>query len=471
MAIADLLRILRKHLTTAFITFAVVIAAVATVAFMMPPKYTATAELLATYTGQANTEQNTAEMSSGTSYLSTQIQTYPQLVKTESVLKPVIDDLGLTMSVKQLADLVSATNPADTFMVDITVVGPNRQESAVIANSVAESLSRQISSALYAGKGEKSSVRLSLVQRAQEPSSQSSPKVRLYLTAGAILGLVLAIVAAVLKEMLNTKVDSAEDVHEIIGGSPLGEIPQSEALKEHNLAVISEPNGFNAEAFRRIRTNLSFLATEDADQGRLLVISSVSPGEGKTTVSTNIAAALAEDEKSVLLIDADLRHPSVAHKLGIEGHVGLSHILSRQATPLDVVQKYWKTNFHILPAGKRPANASILLNSRIMTELVDQALTQYDYVIIDTAPLSVANDAIVFGRRAGGLSLVVGKTISEKKDLVETVEAMHVAKIPLLGFIFNFADAKKIHTKNYYYYNNESKQNNRKGRRIATSPK
>ena len=143
--------------------------------------------------------------------------------------------------------------------------------------------------------------------------------------------------------------------------------------------------------------------------------------------------ALAEEGKSVLFIDADLRHPSVAHKLGIEGHVGLSHVLSRQASPADVIQKYWKPNLHIMPAGKRPANASILLNSDLMKEMVEQALTQYDYVIIDTAPLSVASEATVFGRMAGGLVLVTGKGVVEKKELENTATALQAAEVPILA--------------------------------------
>ena len=122
----------------------------------------------------------------------------------------------------------------------------------------------------------------------------------------------------------------------------------------------------------------------------------------------------------MLLIDADLRHPSVAKHLGIEGHAGLAHVLSGQMTPKDVVQSYWKPNLHILPAGKRPANASILLNSDTMEALVKQALTQYDYVLIDTAPMTVSNDGVVFGRLANGIVLVTGKGVTEKKDLQET---------------------------------------------------
>ena len=461
MTIADLLRILRKHIVSAIISFIIVFVAVAAVTFLLPPKYTATAELFATYTGTSGETQNTSEMSSGTSYLSTQIKTYPELVKTESVLDPVISELGLDMTVEDLANVVTATNPTNTYMIDIAAEVGDPQQSADIANSVAKNLSQQISSDLYTNGQGKSPISLSVVQKAKTPTGQSSPKVPLYLAAGFVLGIIVAIGVALLKDILNTKVDSSDDVRELTHASSLGSVPLSDNLDDNRPIVVAQPASSEAEEFRRVRTNLSFLTTTLGQHGRLLVITSTDPSEGKTTVSANVAVALAEEGKSVLLIDADLRHPSVAPKLGIEGHVGLSHVLSGQASPKDVIQKYWKPNLHVLPAGKRPANASILLNSDIMRELVDQALTQYDYVIIDTTPLSVAGDATLFGRMAGGLVLVTGKGVVEKKELQSTVESLKTAEVPVLGFIFNFADPKKVHSGNYYYYYGE--ESNKKG--------
>lgn len=454
MTIADLLQIVRKHLASAIISFVVVFAAVAAVTFIMPPKYTATAEVFATYAGQSGETQTTNDMNSGANYLNTQIETYPELVKTEAVLQPVIKDLGLNMTTTDLAGVVTATNPTNTFMVDISAEVGDPQQAADIANSVAKNLSDQISSELYNNSSSSGSpIKLTVVQKAQTPTGQSSPNIPLYLAAGLILGIIVGIGVALLKDILNTKVDSTDDVRELTHASSLGTVPQAAILDDNCPVVVAQPAGSEAEEFRRIRTNLSFLTTTATQgHGRLLVITSTDPSEGKTTVSSNVAVALAEEGKSVLFIDADLRHPSIAHKLGIEGHVGLSHVLSRQASPADVIQKYWKPNLHIMPAGKRPANASILLNSDLMKEMVKQALTQYDYVIIDTAPLSVASDATVFGRMAGGLVLVTGKGIVKKKELENTVTALQTAEVPILGFIFNFADPKKMHSKNYYYY-------------------
>ena len=145
MTIADLLQIVRKHLASAIISFVVVFAAVAAVTFIMPPKYTATAEVFATYAGQSGETQTTNDISSGANYLNTQIKTYPELVKTEAVLQPVIKDLGLDMTTTDLAGVVTATNPTNTFMVDISAEVGDPQQAADIANSVAKNLADQIS--------------------------------------------------------------------------------------------------------------------------------------------------------------------------------------------------------------------------------------------------------------------------------------------------------------------------------------
>lgn len=467
ITLGELLQMIRKHIVSAAIVTVVVFAAVAAYTFLTPRKYSATSELLAmSGQGVISDTSNASQYSSIGSYINQQIATYPQLVKTEAVLEPVITSLGLDTTVEETAELITASNPDGTFMVDITAETEDPSLSEQLANAVAESLSAQVSTSMNTMDEAQAPVSLSVVQQAQTPEGPSSPNVPLYLAAGLVAGVILGIGWAIVREMLNTKVDSTSDVRGMVGASSIGSVPDDEILQGNKPVIIAQPGGALAEEYRRIRSNISFLKTDRVSgHGQLLVITSVSPSEGKTTTSINVATALAEDGAKVLLIDADLRHPSVANHLGIEGHAGLAHVLSGQMTPKDVVQTYWKPNFHILPAGKRPANASILLSSDTMTLLVEQALTQYDYVIIDTAPMSVANDGAMFGRLAKGVVLVTAKGITEKKDLQESVETFKSADVPVLGFIFTFADPKKNHAGNYYYYYEDSAKRGASGKR------
>lgn len=451
ITLMDLLKIIRKHLPTMIIAFVIVVAAVSAYTFLAPPKYTATAQAMATYNASQDGE-SISQQSTGGTYISNQITSYPTLAVTEKVLKPVINELGLDETVDGLAGQITVTNPTNTAFVNIAAVDGDPKQAADIANAVAESLKTVIENDLYTG--DTSPVKVSIVQKAQTPLTKSSPKTVLYLAVGVVLGLIVGVFAALIKDLLNTRVEEPSDVRGVVRASSLGSVPVDDSLESKRPVLVSQPNGAIAEEFRRIHTNIEFLQTDRTEGvGQLLVITSAQPSEGKTTMAINTAVALAEDGAKVLLIDADLRHPSVAHHLGIEGAAGLAHVLSGQMGPKDVVQSYWKPNLHILPSGKRPANAGVLLGSETMKLMVEQALTQYDYVIIDTAPLTVSNDGAVFGRWAKGLLLVVSRNVCEKKSLQEASDTLATAQVPVLGFIFNRADPKKVNShSNYYYY-------------------
>ena len=286
ITLMDLLKIIRKHLVTAIIAFVVVVAGVSAYTFLAPAKYTATAQTMATY----NASQNGVDInqqSAGGSYISNQITSYPTLATTSKVLKPVIDDLGLDETVTDLAGQVTVTNPTNTAFVNIAVVDGDPKQAADIANSVAESLKNVIESDLYSG--DKSPVKLSIVQKAQVPTSKSSPKTALYLAVGVVLGIIVGVFAALIKDLLNTKVEETSDVRGIVRASSLGSVPMDASLDDKRPVLVSQPNGAIAEEFRRIHTNIEFLQTDRTEGvGQLLVITSAQPSEGKTTMLSTL---------------------------------------------------------------------------------------------------------------------------------------------------------------------------------------
>lgn len=462
ITLMDLFRIVRKHILWGIITFVVVFAAVCAYTFLVPPKYSATAQVFATYSDSSAQDNNISNFSTASTYISNQIQSYPTLATTEAVLKPVIDDLGLDTTVANLAGQITATNPTNTAFVNITAETGDAKQASDIANSVAESLSNVVEKSLHTS-GKESPVKLSVVQRAAEPVTPSSPKVALYLAVGLVAGLILGVFVTLIRDLMATRVEESRDLQDIINAPIMGRIPTDESLQEGKPLIVSNPSGRITEEFRRIRTNLSFTSKVEGSDARMIVISSVEPSEGKTTVSVNVAAALAENGAKVLLIDADLRHPSVADHIGLEGGAGLTHVLSDQAAVKDAVQRYWKPNLHILPAGPKPLNASMLLNSKTMSKLLDTALHTYDYVIVDTAAMVVANDAAVFGAKSNGIVLVSGRDVTMKRDLKEIAVQLDNLNVPVMGFVFNFAKERKVSANgNYYYYYDEGGKKSRK---------
>lgn len=146
----------------------------------------------------------------------------------------------------------------------------------------------------------------------------------------------------------------------------------------------------------------------------------------------------------------------------------MTHVLSGQAAVKDVIQRYWKPNLHIIPAGPKPPNASTLLNSPLMTTLVANAMQQYDYIIIDTAPMVVANDAVIFMKQGGTLEMVCRRDQTLKRDLHEIADELETLDMPVTGVIINCAkeNKKALENSNYYYYSNSSPaEKNRKNRK------
>ena len=178
MTLSAFFDIMRKHVITIIITFLVVLGAVITMTAMSPVEYTTTSQLFATYNDSSDGTANSSEQNSGSSYIMSQIKSYPALTTTQSVLQPVIEDLGLHTSVAQLKEQINVTNPTNTAFVNISVTDDDSAQAADIANAVAKSLSSVVENNLYAS-GSHSSVKLSIVQPAVSPNAPSSPKWKL----------------------------------------------------------------------------------------------------------------------------------------------------------------------------------------------------------------------------------------------------------------------------------------------------
>lgn len=461
VSLSDLLQIIRKHLITALVTFGIVVVGVGAFTMLSPTKYSATAQMFATYSSEAAGNGDLSNITSASTYIANQIKSYPALATTESVLQPVISDLGLNTSVSDLAATISVTNPSDTAFINITVEDRDARRASSVANAVAKSLGDVVENSLYS-QDQKSPVKLSVVQQASVPQAPSSPKVGLYMVVGILLGMVLGIVAALLKDLLATRVQDTRDLQDIVQAPIVGRIPRDGALDGTTPIVVSSPGSSLSEEFRRIRTNLSFTAPVEGTHSRLVVVTAVGPDEGKTTCAVNIAAALAENGARVLLVEADLRHPSIAGKLDLEGGAGLTHVLSGQADVKDVVQRYWKPNLHIMLSGPKPPNASVLLNSPTMFALLRQALLQYDYVVIDTAPMMIANEAALFGAIGRGVLMVSGRDMTNKHELRDISTQLQNLDVPVTGFVFNYA--KDVHRSGgygNYYYDDDSAERER----------
>jgi polysaccharide biosynthesis transport protein len=202
-----------------------------------------------------------------------------------------------------------------------------------------------------------------------------------------------------------------------------------------------------------------------ANRPKSIVITSSIPGEGKSTIALNLAVSLADTGARIILVDADLRRPSMANYIGIEGGVGLTTVLIGRADVQDVVQPLGNTTLDLLPAGQIPPNPSELLGSPAMATLLARLEAAYDMVLLDSAPLLPVTDAAVLSNLASGALLVVSADQIHRAQLQQTLHSLEIAGAHLYGIVLNKVDKVKGGP---YSYDRYAPVENRK-HRVAVS--
>lgn len=208
------------------------------------------------------------------------------------------------------------------------------------------------------------------------------------------------------------------------------------SLREQRSMLCENLNFAAAEAYKQLRANLLFALPEQEGGCRIVGVTSSIRGEGKSTTAINLAYTLAETGKMVLLIDADMRVPTVAKKLAINGKPGLSNVLAGLCTADKVIQtSYHMANWHIMPAGDIPPNPSELLGSEQMGKLLRELANTYEYIVVDLPPVNIVSDALAVSPWVSGILVVVRAGYTEKQALTECMRNLRVLESKLLGFV------------------------------------
>ncbi|MBO9578333.1 MAG: polysaccharide biosynthesis tyrosine autokinase [Microbacteriaceae bacterium] len=432
MELRDYIRVLRKRWVLVVALTLVGVAAAAVASLLMTPKYQArTLSFVSVQNGGSITE-----FAQGTTFAQTIIRSFPAAVSSPTVLDAVVDDpeLGLDETATELADSVSASAVLNSVNLEITVTRADPVEAANIANAVTASFRTQASELTRPAEGEASPVVVTILTPAEVPTEPISPNTKLNLALGVLLGLVVGLAIALLIEVLDTRIRGEHHVRQLTQSPILGGIAFDKFAPKRPLIVQTEPRSPRAEAFRSLRTNLQFLDVEGGP--RSFVVTSSVPAEGKSTTSANLAIVMAQSGARVLLIDGDLRSPSVAEMFGIEGAVGLSDVLIARVRLQDATQLWGLKNLAILPAGAMPPNPSELLGSQAMVNLLRHVEQEYDIVLIDAPPLLPVTDSALLSKHVRGALVVVaaGKThrgqVSGSLESLQNVGA-HIAGIVL----------------------------------------
>ena len=218
-----------------------------------------------------------------------------------------------------------------------------------------------------------------------------------------------------------------------------------------SLITVDDPKSPITEQYRTIRTNIQFSSVDR--EMKTIVVTSAGAGEGKSTTIANLAVVFAQQGKKVLLIDADLRKPTVHYTFNYTNTFGLTNALTKQAELQEVIKESQEDNLFVLTSGPIPPNPAELLGSKAMEQLLKEVEKEFDMVLFDAPPLLAVTDAQVLASKCDGAILVVSSGRTETEQAVKAKELLEAANSHIIGVVLN--NKKMDKGKDYYYYGAE----------------
>lgn len=305
---------------------------------------------------------------------------------------------------------------------------------------------------------------ISVVDPAKIPLTPHKPNIKLNALVAMLLGLFGGIGLAFLFEHLDDTLKQSEEMEQALGLSTLGLIPltheQNKALRGEALALISveDKRSAFAEAYRSVRTALQFSTPEGAPKS--LLVTSAGKGEGKSTTSVSLAIHFAQAGQRVLLVDADLRNPSLHRTLEADNGLGLTHYLAGEATPVEISQPTTVANLFLITAGPLPPDPAGLLGSARMMSLLSTAKEKFDHIILDAPPVLGLADALVLGNLVEGTLFVVSAGDTRRAFAQGAIKRLRTGQTRILGAVLTKFDSRShgygYGYHDYYYYQGES---------------
>ncbi|HUG15205.1 MAG TPA: polysaccharide biosynthesis tyrosine autokinase [Thermomicrobiales bacterium] len=288
-----------------------------------------------------------------------------------------------------------------------------------------------------------------IVDQAVPPRSPVSPRIPLNTVLGGMLGLIVAGGLVLLLGYINDAIQTSDDLSRVVGQTAVGEIPALSNAQE--IVARRDQRTAPVDAFRSLRTNLQFASL--GGDIRSLVVTSLRPGEGKTTVLANLATVIAQGGHRVVLVDADLRRPRIHQLFEISNRAGLTNLLLAGLDDIDSFVIHTDVpNLDVIPSGPLPPNPADVLQSAAMRELIEALESRADIVLVDSPPLAFS-DPLITANIVDGTLLIVLSRKTRPDELVAGLEALSRTGTPLLGIVINRSRniaASSAHYRSYY---------------------
>jgi polysaccharide biosynthesis transport protein len=286
-----------------------------------------------------------------------------------------------------------------------------------------------------------------IIEPANLPRVPVRPRKGLNLMFACLMGLCLGVSMAFLQEFLDDRVNSPEDAERTVALPVLGYIPMMSEAQDRLMTELPAQS-LISESYRGLRSSIGFASVDEPIKS--LAVTSSNKGEGKSLTSVNLAIAMAMDRRRVILVDADLRRPSLHRLLRVEQSPGLSDLLVERVPVEDALQRTEVEGLHVITSGPRPPDPAELLNSARMGDLIKQLSKMADIVIFDTPPCLPVTDAQVLATKVNGVLLVLEVNESKKAALRHAKNLLDQARARVLGLVFNKIGQGS--SQGYYYY-------------------
>lgn len=425
MTVLDFIRLTRANLR--YLLAGLLIGALLGLGYslLQPRVYASTSTGYVTVAGSAGIGDvisgNSAAKDKATGYLAlTNSRAVAERIATEN------PDLG--MSAGEIAGNLTASMDNQSALIRVQATANDPVKAQTLANSALESVA-YVANELEGGN----TVRVVPLEDALPNNSPISPNTWRNVFLGALVGFVAVYALIFARRAIDTKVRTREDATKSTELGVLGMLPKSEDLASAKI-LHEAGDHVSQESIRQLRTNLRFVNVDHPPKS--VLITSSEPGEGKSTVASTLAQALAEAGQPTIIIDADLRRPTVAKKFRIDSKIGLTEVIAGQVELSEAVRQFENSQLFILPAGRIPPNPSELLGSDKMRSLIRE-LSEEFMVIIDAPPVLPVTDATLLSKAVDGTVLVATIGRTQREHLREATENLHQVKANLIGLVLN----------------------------------
>lgn len=434
MELRDYVRVLRKQWRLIVLCVLLAAGAAALVTMQTTPQYRSEVTFFVSTPGQ-----DTSQAYTGGLFSQQRVRSYADIVAGPSAAAAVAETIpGLRVS--EVVDDVTATVVPDTVLLEVTVTNASPRRAEQIAQGLADSFPGVITALESPEGGGASPIKVSVVEQPTVANDPVSPRPARNLALALVLGLLLGVGLAVLRETLDNTVKNPEDALDAAGSPTLGAIAYDSQAAKRPLIVSDSPRSVRSEAFRQLRTNLQFVQVDGPL--RSLVLTSSVPREGKSTSACNLAITLAQAGVRVCLLEGDLRRPRVADYLGLESAVGMTDVLIGRVKLEDVLQPWGDGMLEVLPSGPLPPNPSELLSSRGMRELMKALEQRFDLVLVDAPPLLPVTDGAILANLTDGAVLCVRVRHTRKEQLTQAADALRSVDAKILGVVLTMVPTK-----------------------------